>query len=179
VVRVGFGLCGLVLVENATGLYQAATLEFDCPDPYWVDVVDTVAQASGASGITSFFPFFPLSLSASEIAAELLIDNTGDLEAWPVIAVTGPAVNPTLRNLTSGQVLTLNRTIAAGEIVTLDARPGARTAKMQDGTSVYSLLTSRQWWSLQRGSNRVRLEATGTTAASLLSVSYRRRWLTV
>lgn len=169
---------GLELVENLSN-YQAATLEFDCPDPYWVDTVDSTAQASGASGITSFFPFFPLSLSASEIAAELTIDNTGDLEAWPVISIAGPAESPTLRNFTTGQLLTLNRTVAAGETVTLDARPGARTALLQDGTSVYPLLTTRQWWPLRRGTNRVRLEATGSTAVTLMSVSYRRRWLTV
>ncbi len=144
---------GLELVENGSN-YQQATLEFDAPDPYWVDNVDTTAQASGASGITSFFPFFPLSLSSSEIAAELTIDNTGDLEAWPVITIAGPAVSPTLRNFTTGQLLTLNRTVAAGETVTLDARPGARTALLQDGTSVYPLLTSRQWWPLQRGCSR-------------------------
>jgi hypothetical protein len=169
---------GLELVENIAH-YQAATLEFDCPDPYWVDTVDTVSQASGASGITSFFPFFPLSLSASEIAAEITINNTGDLEAWPVISIAGPAVNPTLRNFTTGQVLTLTRTVAAGETVTLDARPGARTVTLQDGTPLYSLLTTRQWWPLARGTNRVRLEASSTTASSLLSVSYRRRFLTV
>lgn len=169
---------GLELVENISN-YQPATLEFDAPDPYWTDTVDTVSSVVGGLGVTSFFPFFPLSLSSSEIAAELVVDNDGDVEAWPVLSIRGPAVNPTLRNLTTGQVLTLTRTIAAAEVVTLDARPGLRTVLLQNGSSLYGQLTVRQWWPLATGSNRIRLEATGTTGASLLTVSYRRKWLTV
>ena len=169
---------GLELVEPGNAMHQAATLEFDCPDPYPVDTTDSVQTASTGSSSGMFFPVGPaLFLAASEIAAELTIDNTGDLECWPVISVTGPATSATVRNLTSGQVLALSGAIGGGEVVTLDARPGARTVLRQDGASLYSSMTSRQWWPLAKGQNRVRLEATGTTAASQLSVRWRRRWL--
>lgn len=170
---------GLELVETISH-YQPATLEFDCPDPYWADTSDTVSSVNGGSAPTAlFFPILPWTLASSEIAAEVVISNTGDLEAWPVISITGPATGPVLRNVTTGQALTLNLTVGAGEVVTLDARPGARTVKRQDGTNLYTYLSSRQWWPLAKGSNRIRLEATGTTPASVLSIRHRRRWLTV
>lgn len=171
---------GLELTETGLGIYQQATLEFDAPDPYWSDVSDSTAEAAGGSAVgPKWFPFFPLVLGGSSIAAELTIDNTGDLETWPVLSITGPADGPTLRNITTGQALTLDATVGAGEVVTLDARPGARTVTRHDGLDMYADLTLRQWWPLARGQNRVRLEASLTTADSVLAVRWRRRWLTV
>lgn len=169
---------GLELSED-TAWMTLADVEFACHDPYFRDTADS--SQSAAQGTTSglFFPLPPLYLAASEIAAEMVVDNTGDVETWPVIAVTGPATGVTVRNATTGKVLALSGTVGAGEVVTLDSRPGRKTVLRQDGLNLYPSLTSRQWFALGEGQTRIRLEATLTTAATLITVSWRRLWKTI
>lgn len=169
---------GLELAEDV-GWMTLADAQFLCHDPYFEDVSETSDQVAGGTIASTFFPFFPLRLSSSEIAAELTVSNSGDVEAWPVITVRGPATNPSILNVTAGKTLALTGSIGAGETVTLDSRPGAKTVRRQDGVNLYSSLTTAQWSPLTVGSNRVRLEATGTTTDTLVSVRWRRRWLTV
>lgn len=169
---------GLELQEDSTR-YLRATIEFACLDVYFEDASETVVSAAGASVSTAlFFPILPLVLASSEVSAELSIVNDGDVETWPVLSVRGPAISPILKNITTGEVLSLGATIGVGETVTFDSRPGRKTVLRQDGLNLYSSLVSKQWWALARTTNRIRLEATGTTADTLMSVSYVRRWLT-
>ena len=58
---------------------------------------------------------------------EMVVVNQGDLDAFPVFSVTGPAAIPVIQNATTGQEFTINYTVAAGETVTVDARTGAVT----------------------------------------------------
>lgn len=166
-------------LEEQVGWMTLADATFRCHDPYWCDTSDTVVTVAGGAPVASFFPFFPLVLTSSSIAAETVIDNTGDVECWPIISVKGPASGPSVENVTTGDALTLSGSVLAGETVTLDARPGRKTVLRQDGVSLYSSLTSTEWFPLAKGSNRIRLSATGTTGATELTVRYRRRWLTV
>ena len=55
----------------------------------------------------------------------------------------------------------------------------SKTVLRQDGTNLYSSLTTRQWFSLAVGGNHIRLEATGTTSATIISLRWRRRWLSI
>jgi hypothetical protein len=65
--------------------------------------------------------------SSTNPGGELVAVNQGDLDAFPVFRVTGPAAVPIIQNATTGQTLTINYTIAAGETVTVDALTGSVT----------------------------------------------------
>lgn len=58
---------------------------------------------------------------------ELIAINTGNLEAEPVFTVRGPALNPVITNVTTGQSFQILYTLASGETVTIDARTGTIT----------------------------------------------------
>ena len=146
-------------------------------DPYWYDTADRV-QTFTAGGTATFFPFFPLRLSSSEVYADATVDNGGDVEAWPVWTITGPGVNPVLRNLTTGKNLSVIYTLTAGQTITVDTRPGVKTVTLDDGTNLFGRLSSTSsLWPLARGSNSVRVELTAATAESDVTLTYRRRYL--
>lgn len=157
--------------------HARCVLHFIAEQPYWQDVSDTVASWSVTTAAT-FFPIFPLRLSASEVFADVTVTNDGDVIAWPVWTVTGPGSSLILRNLTSGELLSLPTTLAAGETVTIDTRPGHKTVTLQDGSNLFGSLSSDSTlWSLAVGVNAVRIEISATTPASLVALNWRRRWL--
>ncbi|WP_086846729.1 phage distal tail protein [Amycolatopsis kentuckyensis] len=158
---------------------QQADVTFRAFEPYWRDASDI--SISYTVGVTpTFFPFFPLRLTSSQIAVDATVSNNGDVETWPVWQINGPGNSITLRNITTGELLTLTGvTLTAGQFITVDTRPGYGTVKMNDGTSIFSALTATSsLWSLAEGSNAVRLEMTGATAgASALQLNYRQKYL--
>lgn len=156
---------------------QLARAVFRATDPYWYDV-STVSATYTTGTPATFFPFFPLRLSASEVFADATLDNSGDVETWPTWTIVGPASSIVLRNLTTGKVLSLSTTLTAGESVSIDTRPGVKTVLRQDGTNLFSSLSATSsLWPLQRGTNAIRAEMSGATAASSVTVNYRRRYL--
>lgn len=158
------------------GLQRAAVV-LRATDPFWYDVATTSATYETGTPAT-FFPFFPLRLSASEVFADATLDNGGDVETWPVWTIVGPGSEIVLRNLTTGKALTLDHTLADGESVTIDTRPGSKTVLDQDGVSRFSSLTaSSSLWPLERGSNSIRVEVTGATAATAVTVAFKKRYL--
>lgn len=168
------------LGSSSTPTDQKLVLAFRAHDPYWTAVSDIVQDFTIGTQ-PSFFPFFPLRLTASEIAVDTTIDNGGDVDAWPVWTITGPGSGIVLRNLGTGKNLTPSGlTLAAGDTMVVDTRPGAKTVTKGDGTNLWPFLTSASaLWPLRRGPNAMRLEMATTTAASGLRLSYRPRYLSV
>ncbi len=65
--------------------------------------------------------------AAGNPGGEMVVVNQGDLDAYPVFTVTGPADTPVIQNATTGEQFTINYDIPAGETVTVDARTGEVT----------------------------------------------------
>ena len=102
------------------------------------------------------------------------LTNNGTIGTFPYVVFQGPAVNPKLRNLTTGETLALNINLASTDIFVVDFQ--ARTI-MQDAYSRYSSLDiSSTWWQLAPGDNVIKLEAGSTTGSTKATVSYRDAW---
>lgn len=171
---------GMEEAEGTSGPnMQQADVTFRAFEPYWRDPLET-SIPFGIGVTPTFFPIFPIRLTSSQIAVDVTVDNTGDVEAWPVWQIIGPGSAITLRNVTTGKLLTLATVpLNAGESITVDTRPGYKTVTKQDGTSVfYDLTTSSSLWPLIIGNNAVRLEMGGAIAgSSSLQLNYRQRYL--
>lgn len=147
-------------------------------DPYWYDIIDTINNFSTSVGtVATFFPFFPLKLTASEVFNQVSVNNLGDAPTWPVWRITGPGVNLRLINLTTGRSLTFNYTISAGEVVTIDTNPGAKSVVNNNGSNLFSLLDgTSDLWQVVLGGNDISIEMAGASLASLVSLTYRKRY---
>jgi len=169
-----------VLGQDSGIRMQAAAPVFRAYDVYWTSVSPTVNTFYAGSNPGSFFPFFPLRLSTSEIAVSVTITNAGDVETWPVWTITGPGSSINLVNQTSGLALTFSGlTLATGETLVIDSRPGQKTILKNDGTNLWPYVTATSsLWPLLRNTNVVRLEMSGVvTSVSSLTYSYYNRYL--
>lgn len=94
-----------------------------------------------------------------------MVTNDGVAEALPVWTVPGPATNPSLTNITNGQILNFDGVVPAGQTLTVDM--ANQTATMA-GANVFALI-SGDWIQLEVGTNKITYSAIGAIAPSTLS----------
>jgi len=107
---------------------------------------------------------------------EATITNGGNFATFPVITITGEGENPTITNVTTGQSLTINTTVAAGDEIIIDCENGTVTLNGADALTL--LDSSSQFISLDAGDNYI--QVTDDSPASLdidVEFEYRYAWI--
>lgn len=120
-------------------------LVWDAIGATW-DSVGAIWEEGGSGGITT-----------------VTVDGVDSAE--PIWTVPGPATNPTLTNITTGQTIEWTGTVPSGQ--TLIVNMDEMTASLE-GANVFQFITG-SWVTLQAGNNRISYSATGTTDPSTLS----------
>lgn len=155
----------------------AVTWIADSPFWYGDPVSSSFVVTSG--GATDFFnggAAPPFNLAAGNQLSSVQFSNTGDIEAWPVYTILGPA---TAFSITlSGQTVSGTITVPAGATLTIDTDPAMQTAILTttDGTvtNVTPQLSSIGFASIPAG---LTVPATvSITGSGTLTISYRPRY---
>ncbi|MEW2402124.1 hypothetical protein [Streptomyces sp. NPDC046862] len=158
--------------------YIPLDVEFQGQDHlYYADTPDTTSMPLGSltEGGMTFPLLFPFDIAgeASAIARPGYLQVTGTAATWPVLRVNGPCANPTINHVTSGRSITVQTTLAAGEWVEIDTRPGWRTVLRENGGGAPLAPTSRiDQFQLTPGLNEIRWNATDPTLTSTLAVTW-------
>lgn len=143
------------------------------PDPYWTPTAATEVEYDATDIMTGSLP------------NTLAVLNPGDVDAYPVWTISGPAADITITNQTSGKAFALTAngglTLAAGDTLTVDTRPASqrttRPITNADGFSLYDRVAAggALWW-LRPGTNTVTIYASGTSGATAFGLSYLPRY---
>lgn len=144
---------------------------------YYADESASTSMPLGsltAGGMT--FPLqFPFVIAGdpSAVGRPGYLEVEGTTATWPVIRVTGPCANPTITHVTTGRSLTVLTTLAAGEWVEIDTRPGWRSVLRENGGAAPLAPASRiDEFVLTPGMNEIRWQATDNTLTSTLAVTW-------
>lgn len=157
--------------------WQRYAVAFVADDPWYRAAAETVEEWSGAGQIhRPFFKLLPLRLSSSTVFATPRLTVGGDLTAWPVWTVRGPAVGITLRNLTTGERLFVDLTLAAGEWLRIDTNPRAPGITRDNGLRWFPQAGSTLW-GLAPGTVDLEITLGGATAATSVTLAYRPLYL--
>lgn len=123
-------------------------------------------------------------------SGQLIIANQGNAETFPIYTVLGPGTSPQVINFTTGKIVSLLYTLAAGEGLLIDTlnrtvqfgvestvTPG--TLNPTTLSNKYSALDflNTEWGGLAPGSNDLRLAFFSYTAGAKLRVDWRDAWL--
>ncbi|MFD7867310.1 phage distal tail protein [Streptomyces sp. NPDC059783] len=165
-------------VEKAIHGWAPLDIEFQAADYlYYADEPDTtgIPLAMLSTGGMTFPLMFPFTIDGDPAAVGRpgYLDVTGTAPTWPVLRVVGPCATPTITHVTSGRALTVQATLAAGEWVEIDTRPGWRTVLRDNGGAAPLSPTSRiDLFQLTPGLNEIRWTATDPTLTSTLAVTW-------
>lgn len=94
--------------------------------------------------------------------ANITIDGVDD--AWPVWTVTGPAIDPTLTNVTTGRSITWEGTVPSSQQLIVDM--SNQTATMA-GANVFEFITG-DWINMKSGLNRLTYSAGSATEPAVV-----------
>ncbi|TDV47851.1 phage distal tail protein [Actinophytocola oryzae] len=152
------------------------SLQVTAPDPLRQAVEPRTARCGlprPGPGVT--FPLgFPLAFG-EPVDGSLSMTNAGTAVAWPVWTITGPVNQPVIRNDSTGQRLAFSLRLAEGDTLTVDV--AARTVTLGGASRRSMLLPGSTWFGLPPGTTAVGFDATDTTAAGTLAVSWRDSWI--
>lgn len=170
--------------EPAAGVrWQVAALTLMCPDPYWSAPTPTPLTRAYAGAPVSYLSPYP-TISPARTLGATVVDNTGDVEAWPTWSITGPAATITAANVRRGESWTLDvatyhgAALGAGETVTVTTRPPSVIGP--DGSSWYGALNTpaATLWRLDDGLSDVTFTITGSSTGTTISGTFVPRYET-
>lgn len=157
--------------------WDTAVLSLYCEDPFWrSSQAVALPYAYLGSAVSYLNPY--LTVTPSNILGATSAVNDGDVEAWPVWEITGPATGLTATNNTTGESFTLTATLTGGQVARITTDPptvrGPADAIWTDKLSWPGAVL----WGLQPGRNDVTFSVAGATSETRLVLSYVPRYET-
>lgn len=104
------------------------------------------------------------------------VHNEGDKPSWPSIRIDGPVSNPKVWVVETGRYLQLQTSLADGEWIDIDTRPGTRWVLKNGSGNAAPALTSGSrldLFQIPSGKSEVRWTATDYTNTCRLTVTWR------
>lgn len=158
--------------------FQQYNLYLTAHDPYWFGDEEARAWKQEApvqffGGATGKAPLFHI-MTGSQLSTATMT-NAGDVDAWPVWEVSGPASSVTVG--VGDRTVTAPITIAEGSKLIIDTDP-ARRSVLLDGVNVYQDLSSWDFAPIPAGESRplsLAMNGTGSVAARIVP-RYFRAW---
>lgn len=157
--------------------YQEA-LRFIAHDPVYYDPTQHSVLLTAATGELVFPITFPITFESFAVGST--INYAGNWIEYPNIVITGPLISPSIRNVTTDEVLSLAYSVAAGETVTFDLSFGVKTVTNNSGTNLISYLTTDSdiaTFHLHPGANQITILGTGESGDTEVSISWYDRYI--
>ncbi|MET7524715.1 hypothetical protein [Streptomyces sp900116325] len=104
------------------------------------------------------------------------VRNNGDKAAWPTVRIDGPVTNPKVWVVETGRYLQLQITLAAGEWIDIETRPGTRWVLRNGTGNAAPALTAgsrMDLFQIPPGKSEIRWTATDYTNTCRLTLSWR------
>lgn len=165
--------------------YSTAVITLTADDPYWQDTTPVTIRREYAGTSTPFLAPF-MTISSSQTLGNTVVNNPGDVEAWPLVTITGPASGFTADNDTTSESWTLdpNATdiahgpLLAGETVTVTTNPA--TIRGPDGSVWTAAINwpSAELWALNEGDNAINLSVSGSGPGTSIAFTFYPRYET-
>lgn len=165
-------------VTSALGQLSNITIQFSASDPclYSTPTLNPGVSPPSSTAGFSFNLGFNLSFGGGSVAGALSINNTGNVDARPILVVTGPCTNPSITNGTTGLNMTFNVTMAAGDQLVVDTDFHTVTYYTSGSTiganRAYTLVQGSQWWTLIPGVNSIQFLTADSASSGTLNVQY-------
>lgn len=160
--------------SDGNELWVNWVLSFQAPTPYWVRTSsESYSLGSGATGRGLIPNLAELRVSSAQAIGTLIIENSGDVNAYPRWQFKGPMDTVTVTSDT-GLSFSYNATIALGTTITIDTVAG--TVVDQSGVNKYANLgASPKLFPIAAGTSSLTVTATGATSDTLISMFYQPR----
>jgi hypothetical protein len=153
-------------------------IEFTAADHlFYADTAESASIPLGGltEGGMTFPLMFPFTIedTAGAVGRPGFLTVAGTAPTWPLLRINGPCANPTVKHVATGRTLTVQASLAAGEWIQIDTRPGWRSVLRNNGGGAPLSPTSRiDTFQFLPGVNEIHWTATDPTLTSTLAVTW-------
>lgn len=167
--------------ENRTTIFQRGLINLLCPNPFWTDDYEESKEIATWIGGLSF-PLVLPSIFANRGPKKKNIINVGDVETPVTIIFKGPATNPKVANLSTGEFIKVNRTLISSDKLIINTAFGNKRVEIEDGagnrTNVFNWIDlDSTFWQLQVGDNIIEYSSDNQVEPAEVYIKYRNRYV--
>lgn len=169
---------GVVFPERAKDVWQKFLITWKCPNPYWQS--PSITEEPAFEGLFEF-PFegeFEMGIQRDE----RIIYNDGDAPAPVQIIFYGPAQQPQIANLTTGEFIKINKYLYENEKLIVDTAEKSVYYEDEDGNreNVFHWLDlNSTFFNLEIGENEISCMCAVSNLTKDFEISYRKLYVGV
>lgn len=153
-------------------------LQFTTTDPrlYSASQSSAVVALAGSQPGRTYSRTYSRSYGGIVTSNIINATNAGNYDAPWEARIDGPVTNPRVENADTGQTITLNATIAAGEFVVVSSAPYSTVMLAGTSTRYLWLAGTSEWFMLAPGNNSIRFGGT-SAGAPTMTFTWRSAWV--
>ena len=162
--------------QGSKGLYyQKFLLHLICHEPFWLDTYYESREMSYLMGGIKFKLFFPTLFSYRGFKRRAF--NGGDVAAPVEIEFKGPAVNPTVSNLTTGEFITVSRELQEDDVLTINTAFGQKYVRINGQNAFHYIDLNSVFWQLVPGENALSYTSNNDSIKTRVLVKWKNRYV--
>lgn len=162
--------------QGSKGLYyQKFLLHLICHEPFWLDTYFESREMSYLMGGVQFRLRLPTLFSYRGFKRRAI--NGGDVAAPVEIEFKGPAVNPTVSNLTTGEFITVNRELAEDDVLTINTAFGKKHVRINGRNAFHYIDLDSAFWQLRPGENTLSYQSNNDSVKTKVIVKWKNRYV--
>ncbi|MBN2796236.1 MAG: phage tail family protein [Clostridia bacterium] len=160
--------------------YQKAICTIECADPYWTDL-ELTGEKLAVSAPYFRFPlrFIPNTMFSVIQNKTIVIENMGHVSTPVWIKFFGPALNPVVTNLTTGEFMKINKELLPGEVLEINTALGNKSV-MINGVNAFGFIDlDSDFFYLVPGENTLTYDAESGSESAEVIINYNNRYVGV
>lgn len=162
--------------SGSKGLYyQKFLIHLLCHEPFWLDTYFESREMSYLMGGISFKLTLPTVFSYRGFRRKAI--NNGDVPTPVEIEFKGPAINPTVNNLTTGEVITVNRELAEDDVLTISTAFGQKYVRINGDNAFHYIDLDSVFWQLISGENALSYTSNNDSIKTRVVVKWKNRYV--
>lgn len=162
--------------EGSRGLfYQRYIINVICHNPFWIDPYYESGEMSYLMGGIKFRLSLPTSFSNRGFRRKCI--NDGDVATPVIIEFNGPATNPTVINMTTGEFIRVNRSLGEDDVLSISTTFGEKYVRINGDNAFHYIDLDSVFWSLTPGDNILSYESNNDSIKTRVTVKWRNRYI--
>ena len=162
--------------QGSKGLYyQKFLLHLICHEPFWLDTYYESRELSYLMGGIRFKLRLPTIFSYRGFKRRAV--NEGDVATPVEIEFKGPATNPTVNNLTTGEFIKVNRELGEEDVLTINTSFGQKYVRINGQNAFHYIDLDSVFWQLVPGENTLSYRSNNDSIKTRVTVKWKNRYV--
>jgi hypothetical protein len=161
--------------KHPSDRFQITQFTLFCPQPFYEDENYSVEEMKAFLNKFKFPLKLPTAMGGE--GSKVNIINEGDVPSPVKITFTGASINPTIRNLTTGEFIRLEKELLKDDVLTINTEFGNKRIEI-NGQNAYSYISDDSTlWELQLGENLIAYETDSGAKNAFVTVEFKNRFV--